>query len=495
MESEPASPSTWHHFLRATGLRGFERLFYKLFGQVAWLDCEPPKPIFYNSRGSVFARLGVHLLPILTSVTIISLNLGGLYHGRDTLPGPAIDFSITSAMLQVVAKLQELLIVASLTSIVFSVIRDQLVSTMGVPLGLLFVGFMFSHLSFFWSMEFWGTLRSQLPLRTKIFTALLLAAAGIIFATAGPFVAVLLVPRIQDWDASGSPSTGLASNVFQFILDNSGMLDQHLNHADNPTETWNGDKDGSFNRTLYMEWITTLIIASGISRHGIDGALNMTGDARSWSLLDYTKRPDFNERLVTGKTARQQPNGTEFTSFFTSISINGIAYKANSATDNLAIAVLLAHMVMVLDDSVYLVYTRRSSDAWDSVMEMLILAHNSQPTSHALRNTSAGIRSLQRFKKLAVVRVTRPEDADAEAPIQSDGRVELVVHEDEEILGTVDQQVSMLPDQTVSTSTSTTAIPLLPQQGQAASKDSGIRSRKLRDPGEFQKVQPDLAHS
>ncbi|RSL99597.1 hypothetical protein CEP52_009633 [Fusarium oligoseptatum] len=490
MESKPASPSAWHHFLRATGLRVFEALFSDLFGQVEWLDYEPPKPIFYNSWGSVFARLGVHILPILASVTIISLNLCTLYLGSGGLPGPLIDFSITSAMLQVVAKLQELLIVASLTSVVFSVIRDQLVSTMGVPLGLLSVGFMFSHLSFFWSMEFWGALRSQLPLSTTILTALLLAAAGIISATAGPSVAVLLVPRYHDWDAGGSDfflrgtvdqifpdrltnittspsrdeiltslclspnatnsalcpsagflslmshvvslpklengfdkgptprvihgpfgwysvtvdsnlvardrSTGLDSNAFQSILENSDILDQHLNNADNPTETWNDDKDGSLNRTLYLEWITALVIASGISRHGIDGALNMTGDVRSWTLLDYSKRPDFNKRLVAGKTALQQPNGTEFTSFFTSISINGLAYKANSITDYLAITVLLAHIVLVLGHSVYVVYTRRSSDAWDSVMEMLILAHNSQPTSYALRNTSAGLKMQMR---------------------------------------------------------------------------------------------------
>ncbi|RSL81052.1 hypothetical protein CEP51_006125, partial [Fusarium floridanum] len=292
-------------------------------------------------------------------------------------------------------------------------------------------------------------------------------------------------------------STGLASNAFQSILENSGMLDQHLNYADNPTETWNDDKDGSFNRTLYLEWITTLIIASGISRHGIDGVLDMTGDARSWSLLYYTKRPDFNERLVANKTALQQPNGTEFTAFFfsflfTSISINGIAYKANSVTDYLAITVLLAHMVLVLGHSVYLVYTRRSSDAWDSVMEILILAHNSQPTSHALRNTSAGICSLETFKKLAAV--IRPEDADAEVPMQFYCRVELVVHEDEEILGSGDQQVSILPDQTLSTSTSTTAIPFLPQKGHAGSKDSGIRYRKLRDPAEFLRVQPNVSY-
>ncbi|RSM15465.1 hypothetical protein CDV31_004901 [Fusarium ambrosium] len=152
-----------------------------------------------TTAASAFARLGVHILPILTSVTIVSLNLGGLYLGRGTLPGPVIDLSITSAMLQVVAKLQELLIVASLTSVVFNTIRDQLVSTMG-------------------SMEFWGALRSRLPLGTKILTALLLAAAGIISATAGPSIAVLLVPRIQDWDA-GRGGLFLRGTVDQIFPD------------------------------------------------------------------------------------------------------------------------------------------------------------------------------------------------------------------------------------------------------------------------------------
>jgi hypothetical protein len=73
----------------------------------------------------------------------------------------------------------------------------------------------------------------------------------------------------------------------------------------------------------------------------------MTGDMQSWTLLDYSKRTDFNERLMAGKMALQQPNGTEFTPFFTPIPISGLSYKANSITDYLAITVLLTHMVLV----------------------------------------------------------------------------------------------------------------------------------------------------
>lgn len=83
-------------------------------------------------------------------------------------------------------------------------------------------------------------------------------------------------------------------------------------------------------------------------------------------------------------------------------------------------------MILVLGHSVYLVYTRRSSDAF--------------------QNISAGIPSLQTFKKLAVVRVIRPGDEDADALLQSDSRVEPVFHEDEEVLASRDQQITILSD-------------------------------------------------
>ncbi|KAH6986988.1 hypothetical protein EDB80DRAFT_898282 [Ilyonectria destructans] len=618
---------------------------------------------------AVFARLAVHLVPILASIFIITLNLCHLYLGR-SFPGLVIDNSITVALLQIVAKLQELLICASRAAIIFSVIRSLLVSSTGVPLGMLPSSFLFVQISFFWSMEFWGAVRSKMPLRTKVLRVLLLLVAGLIAATAGPSVAVLLVPRVQDWDAGGSefylrettddisptnlshqpryrkivtfnsrlqrslirlsdslnatdnavclsggftsikshaayiprlendvnlrspprtihgafgshlvniestlpviPATQLlrcprgvacqtavttsylptmiyqaalksdrddivsamardsgdaqswsraeynyyfssalethsqvpvvrtacsvaqnisttenniefpimpgyacwkettafripninrtpsdslrftwtqlspefgstsagmvfegtsrvvigcsidarwangkvdalqgyskdlafpekwklrrglrtpfrppidgawrpitldgswlqllmpsqgSKNTFQSILDNSNLVDDELTSANDQTTKWNDVIEGLSNRTVYLERVTTLIVADGISRYGADRVLNMSGPVSNWSLLDYSKKPSFKDELFSTKPALQKPNGTKFETFSTSISINGLSYKASSVTDYLAMAVLVAHIALALGHSIHLLYTHKT---------------------------------------------------------------------------------------------------------------------------------------
>jgi hypothetical protein len=53
-------------------------------------------------------------------------------------------------VLQFAAKAHELLIIASTASVVFHMLRSELLFGNGIPLGLLASGFSFSELSFFW---------------------------------------------------------------------------------------------------------------------------------------------------------------------------------------------------------------------------------------------------------------------------------------------------------------------------------------------------------
>ena len=188
-------PSSWDFYplLRTLGLQLLPRI--TVLRREAGNKAERPKPIIQSSLSVALAQSSIHVLPILTLAVVISLNLGHLFLGR-TIPRPFLDNTIMIAMFQVLAKLQELLIVSSLTSIVFSAIRHQLISGSGVPLEFLCAGFTFSQPSYFWSPEFWGTPRSQIPRCTKIFIVALLVLAGLIAATAGLSVAVLLVPRL-----------------------------------------------------------------------------------------------------------------------------------------------------------------------------------------------------------------------------------------------------------------------------------------------------------
>lgn len=124
---------------------------------------EEEKELFTKSRWSALARCGVHILPALISIVLITLNLYGFYIGFE-LQGPRGTDSVKLGVLQVTAKIQvrttttlvvgillttcgqELLIVASSSEIILHWVRWQLVYGDGLPLGLLGSGFTFSQL-------------------------------------------------------------------------------------------------------------------------------------------------------------------------------------------------------------------------------------------------------------------------------------------------------------------------------------------------------------
>lgn len=186
------------------------------------------------------------------------------------------------------------------------------------------------------------------------------------------------------------------SNIttFEALLANSGITGANLLSAQDQTAAWNYMAPGSSNRTLFLECITIMLIADGISRFGSDKVLNTSMPVLDWTLLDYNIWPDFENQLFIGGKALYQPIGVEFQTFDMTITIQGLAYQAQYITDFLATTVLLAYILLALVHTIYLLYMHKSSWAWDSVIEVLTLAYNSCPTSQTLQNTSAGIKCI-----------------------------------------------------------------------------------------------------
>jgi hypothetical protein len=151
----------FNHFLRAIGLELLSLLQIKT--KKGRGEGEPAKPVIQTSLSTALTRCCVHILPILVSITIVSLNLGHIFLGS-TIPGIILDNSIAIAIFQVLAKLQELLIIASLATLVFEVVRDLMIFGDGVPLGFLGSGFMFSDISY----RVLGRLRSVRLFPSKI---------------------------------------------------------------------------------------------------------------------------------------------------------------------------------------------------------------------------------------------------------------------------------------------------------------------------------------
>ena len=139
-------------------------------------------------------------MPVLISIAIIALNLKKYFIGID-FRGAIYNDNADIALLQIAAKVQELLIVASLATILFHLTRDELLYGEGLPLGMVGAGIDFSKLSYYWSRELIGSLRGLFKgprkyRKTQLVIFLLLA--GLLSLLAGPSCAVLTVPQTQD---------------------------------------------------------------------------------------------------------------------------------------------------------------------------------------------------------------------------------------------------------------------------------------------------------
>ena len=179
--------------LRALGLAILAHAFTKLRHITGRGLHESVKIAIRKDRAIALLRSLIHLIPVSVSLCEIILNWNTYYVGVSIY---------NQAVYQLLAKIHEIAIQASLAAVVFSYIRHELTTGKGVPFGALLSGLQISQLSYLWSMEFWATIRSvhlslrqKFPLLVVIFTCIVLASLS------GPSSAVLLIPRFDYWAA------------------------------------------------------------------------------------------------------------------------------------------------------------------------------------------------------------------------------------------------------------------------------------------------------
>lgn len=159
-----------------------------------------------KSRPTAIVKSLIHSLPVAVALMEIILNWKGHYIGAQ--------FSKQSYY-QFAAKAHELVIQASLASIVHSYILYE-VSAKGMPFGAFLSGLQFLQLSYLWSTEFWSAILSKdFHLRRKFFLLVLILSCGLIAATAGPSSATLLIPRSVAWPLA--PTYFVVNGTFQDI--------------------------------------------------------------------------------------------------------------------------------------------------------------------------------------------------------------------------------------------------------------------------------------
>ena len=195
--------STFEKICRAAGLSG-PYFAWRQRGKRPGKAFEGRKIALYGDRTSAALSALIHVLPVGASLAIVSLNLRKHYIGGE-LAGLSGQDNEKFAGLQLAAKLHELLINASLASILWSYIRYQIALGSGLPFGAVFAGLQFKDLSFLWSSEFWGAARARFSHPKQRWILLtLITIFTLLGLSVGPSSANILKPRLDWWEAGGT---------------------------------------------------------------------------------------------------------------------------------------------------------------------------------------------------------------------------------------------------------------------------------------------------
>ncbi|CAG7939793.1 unnamed protein product [Penicillium nalgiovense] len=219
---------------------------------------EPPKVIVAESVFTALRRCTCHLITILVTITIITLNLKGVYLGAD-LMSPVKSETINLMFLQLAAKAHEIMIVNSLGLNVLHFVRSELLFGDGLPLGLVGSGLSFNNFEYFFKKEFYGSLEyigNHGSKARRVMFVMVVIVAGLTAALAGPASAVLLVPESQDWAAGGTRLYLNGSESDFWPADLSGKLSELRSFCNGNDSTHLGICPAGGFHSLWRHWET-----------------------------------------------------------------------------------------------------------------------------------------------------------------------------------------------------------------------------------------------
>jgi hypothetical protein len=166
---------------------------------------EVPKVAIKRGLRDNLTKLAPHVLAICVTAAVCQLSFRNVYWMDLQSPEKHIAFGLTQGgalnFLQLAAKLHELLILASITSIVLHVIQSHLTGPSGLPFGMLANAFELGSGRFLRRMSFWTSIWSVDPITGKIFPFagfwLLSLFATLMATLSGPASAISVIPTLN----------------------------------------------------------------------------------------------------------------------------------------------------------------------------------------------------------------------------------------------------------------------------------------------------------
>ena len=200
------------------------------------------------------------------------------------------------------------------------------------------------------------------------------------------------------------------ATTLEVMIENSGISKGLFNPIASQEIAWNESPDAR-NRSVIVEAVLAVVFADALSREGSLEALQVDRSRHwhDWRLQNHAHNDDLANRIFANNEPYKKPVQNSLTLQEATVTILGLAYMASAQSDYLAIAVLSVYILLALLHIWFLIQSRESSGSWHTLIELIALAHNSQPSRTALNNTGAGIKELETYGKVVVVRAMKPD--------------------------------------------------------------------------------------
>lgn len=221
----------------------------------------------------------------------------------------------------------------------------------------------------------------------------------------------LLTPDI---DAQQTGRTSLAA-----------LLESVINASTYTGFTRLGPDEGESNMFIKIGTVVASFVADGTSRlgwtenelHSLTSSVvynDFPGALQGWN-WQSRDWDEVNSRLIRG-TATLVPNAQRSSGspYDLVVKVKGYGLRAASTAYWLSLAVLFAHLFLVIGHVAYTIYRRRVSSAWSSLTDLVVLSQLSQPAVDELRHCSTGVRTHAVLRKQLRIRTVAGSSAGAE---------------------------------------------------------------------------------
>ncbi|THV46004.1 hypothetical protein BGAL_0428g00100 [Botrytis galanthina] len=189
---------------------------------------EKPKVAVRKDRRKALQKAGTHVLPIIITITLLFLNGHEIY--ANSMGNADAEVNTRLNGLQFVAKVHEILIGISLSTIILSFFQHEALRQ-GIPLGGFLIAFRITDLGSLLSPELWAAGAFGHHFKRRLLFVVMSLFAMILAAISGPASAILILPSLDWWIVPTTKYSSWSTTHFTLNAEKSQVWPKYVDNS------------------------------------------------------------------------------------------------------------------------------------------------------------------------------------------------------------------------------------------------------------------------